>query len=1180
MGERRWTAGQAQAIYSRGGTLLVSAAAGSGKTAVLVERVVSMLLDEEHPIDADRLLVVTFSNAAAKEMRQRIEARLEQEQAVSPHSQHLRRQRFLMERAHISTIHAFCLDLISQHAERLELPADFTLGEEGRLSLLRQEAVSLALEEFYALDQDGSFSALVELLSGGRDDKRLGDTILKLFGFIRSHPFYEDWLADKEKMYARHIPVGETVWGKTILSYGMEAVEYCLQISHELQEQTQGIPALEKAYLPVFEEDAGNLKALLERLQSGDWDGCCDLLRKFPFGRLGALRGFEDLALKEVLQSGRDRIKKIIKALALRQFCANTQEFQEDIEDLRPKVSMLFRLTMAFERQYGQLKKERKLLDFSDLEHMALALLMEKADGAYRPTALAGQIAQEYEEILVDEYQDTNSAQDMLFWAVSKKGKNLFMVGDVKQSIYRFRQAMPEIFIQKMDAYHPFDDGKYPAKIMLDKNFRSRPEVTAWVNFLFRQLTSRRLGEIDYGPEEELVSAASYPPAEGVQPQLHLIDTTASALPAVQQEASYVAEKISQIMTAGESVWEDGRPRPVRFGDICILLRSPKNKAQAYRDAFLREGINSWSDSRTGFLKAKEIGVITAFLQVLDNPYRDIPLLTVLMSDLFGFSPEQIAKIRLLDRKAPFYSALQQSARQGDEESQAFLYQSEALRRLAVNTPVPDLLTEIYARTDYPAIVSAYSMGEARRANLYQLCSYAQSFQKSGGKGLYAFVRFLDRLSEQKADFEAASSGGGADAVRIISIHRSKGLEFPYVFLCDTAKAFNKQDLRERVALHPQMGFACVRREGKLFKEFTTVPLEALRLENERAGLSEELRVLYVALTRAKERLFITMAGDPEKMLRKAALAGDGPLRPFAVRNADSVGCWLLMCALRHPDGQKLRENTGGAIRWREEAQTPLQIVWGTAEAKQGEKENERAETPGVLDETFLEKLRENADWRYPYEEATRIPQKLGVSAVAKKDPSGRYAFTKTPQFLSGEKLSAAQKGNALHQFMQYADYTKCAEDASRELQRLLRLEFLTAVQAQVIPLGKIERFFSSALYQRMTAAQKIERELRFLGEVEGSQMGYNGAGSEKITVQGVADCVFWEEDGLVIVDYKTDVVLSAEDLADKYREQLRLYQLILGESLQIPVKACILYSFHLEQEIVLTFPGEDEKAV
>lgn len=1173
MRERSWTTEQSQAIQSRGGTLLVSAAAGSGKTAVLVERVVSMLLDEEHPVDADRLLVVTFSNAAAREMRQRIDARLAQEQAARPYSQHLRRQRFLMERAHISTIHAFCLDLISRHTEELDLPADFILGEEGRLSLIRQEAAAQAIENFYASDGDGSFSDLVELLSGGRDDNRVTDTIFKLYDFIRSHPFYEDWLAGKEKMYDPAIPAEQTVWGKTILAYGTEAITYCLQQNRELLEQMDGILELEKAYGAPFREDGQRLSALLSSLRSGDWDSCCAQLQTFSFGRLGALRGFEDDVLKKSLQSGRDQIKKIIKGLAQRQFCADAGEFREDISDLRPKVSTLFSLVLAYDRQYSQLKKEQKLLDFSDLEHMALRLLMERLGDTYRPTALAQQTAQEYEEVLVDEYQDTNSAQDMIFSAVSRQGENLFMVGDVKQSIYRFRQAMPEIFMEKLDRYGPFDGKNYPAKIILGKNFRSRPEVTEFVNFVFRQLMSQKMGEMEYSREQELIPAADYPPDKQMQAELHLIDIQEEKANAVQLEAAYVARRIARLMTDGSTVWENGAPRPVRFGDVCILLRSPKNKAQVYREAFLKEGINSWSDSRNGFLQAREIRVMVAFLQMLDNPYRDIPLLTVLMSDLFGFTPDQIAKIRLLDQRGSFYSALQESARQGNESSAAFLRQTQLLRRLAVSMPVAGLLTEIYARTDYPAIVSAYPMGQARKANLHQLCSFAAAFEKSGGRGLYAFVRFLDRLSDQKADFEPASSGGGSDAVQILSIHRSKGLEFPYVFLCDGAKAFNKQDLRDRIAVHPQMGFACVRRDSALLKEFTTVPLEALRLENERAGLSEELRVLYVALTRAKEKLFITMSGNVDKMLQKASLAAQGPLQPFVVRSADSIGAWLLMCALRHPDCHELRERAGAVFGGLAESeQAALQVVFGQVQEWKTLENDEATKVVSGPDEVFLARLRANGAWRYPYEEATHIPQKLGVSAVAKKETSERYAFTKTPRFLTGEKMSGAQRGDALHHFMQYADYERCAADPDSELERLLQLEYLTPAQAQVIPLERIAHFFSSDLYRRMTASDRLERELRFLWEIDGSLMGYENAGEDRITVQGVADCVFWEEDGAVIVDYKTDRVSCAEELADKYREQLRIYRLILQQSLQTKVKECVLYSFHLGEEIQLDF--------
>lgn len=1171
MAEKKWTPEQKAAIESVGGSLLLSAAAGSGKTAVLVERVVRMLLDEEHPVDADRLLVVTFSNAAAKEMRQRINARLAQEQEKNPHSQHLRRQRILMERSHISTIHAFCLDLISRHTQELDIPMDFILGDDSRLKLLKEEAVSQAIETFYSADADGSFAGLVELLSGGRDDSRVTQTIYKLYDFIRSHPFYEDWLAEKEALYHQDVSVGETVWGKIILDYAGDAVTFCLEKNREMLAQMEGIPELIKAYGPSFFEDGQNLQALGEILATRQWDECCDAVQNFTFGRLGALRGFSDDGLKAGLQFGRDQIKKILKSLAQRQFCATAQEFAEDLEDLRPKISTLFSLTLAYDQILSAHKTEQKILEFSDLEHFALRLLMRKEGNRYLPTSLAKQLAKEFWEVLVDEYQDTNSAQDMLFRALSRDESNLFMVGDVKQSIYRFRQAMPEIFLEKMERYAPFDGQHYPTKIILGKNFRSRAQVTDFVNFVFAQLMSGDVGDMEYTNEQRLIPAADYPEEASIQTEIHLIDTQESEKTAAEEEAIFIAQEISKLMTSGTTVWENGAERPLRFGDLCVLLRSPKNKAQIYRDAFLKVGIHSWTDNKGGFLGAREVVVMTALLRVLDNPYRDIPLLTVLMSDLYGFSPEKIAQIRLLQKQGAFFTGVQKSAQAGDEECKNFIQQTAKLRRFAASMPVAALLTEIYAVTDYPAIVSAYPMGEYRRANLHQLCRHGEAFEKSGGRGLYPFVRFLDRLEEQNADLATASTGGaGEDRVAVMSIHRSKGLEFPYVFLCDCGKAFNKQDQRERIALHPQLGFACVRRDMELLKEFTTVPLEALRLENERASLSEELRVLYVALTRAKEKLYITMAGNTDRILKKAASAGEGALSPFSVRGADSMGVWLLMCALRHPDCGALREKVqAGKNRW-VPAQTHLSVCFHTPAAfDEGTAAVEEKPAPRE-DPAILKALLAQSQWRYPYEAATKIPRKLGVSAVAKNETVNRYAFTKTPGFLSGRELSAAQRGDALHHFMQFANYENSAKNPAEELSRLQRLSFLTQSQAEVIDLKRIEKFFHSPLYQRIQAAQRVERELRFLWEFDSRRFGYDGTDTDKITVQGVADCVFWEDGQLVIVDYKTDVVPTAQALAERYREQLRIYKMILSESLQTPVKSCILYSFHLGQEILL----------
>ncbi|MBR6607577.1 MAG: helicase-exonuclease AddAB subunit AddA [Oscillospiraceae bacterium] len=1168
MADKKWTEEQYSAIHARGGTLLVSAAAGSGKTAVLVERVVSQLLDKEHPVDADRLLVVTFSNAAAKEMRQRIDARLGAELAKDPYDPHLRRQRFLMERAHISTVHSFCLDLVKRHTEQLQIPIDFTLGDESQLILLREEAAAEAIEQFYQKDDDGSFSELVELLSGGRDDKRLISTMFQLHAFIRSHPFYADWLNEKLKMYRSNVSVRNTVWGKTILEYAKEAVAHCQHLNALCIDKMRGDEEMESAYLPAFLDDQFDLDMLMDAIENGDWDDCVFRTKNFRYTRLGSLRHYPDTVKKDFVQDRRDHMKEIIKQLASKYFNSSEKEFREDIADLRPKVEKLFQLTLCYDDALQKIKKEKKLIDFSDLEHFALQLLMTKSTGGYVRTDLAKEISQEFDEILVDEYQDTNAAQDMIFSAVSIEKKNLFMVGDVKQSIYRFRQAMPEIFIGKMDTFRAFNGKKYPAKLQLSRNFRSRSHVTDFINYVFEMLMSRSLGEIEYNEEHRLFPGANYPPKADMESEIVLIETDKSAQESAEQEAWYVADRIAQMLTDGTTVSENGQQRPLQMSDICILMRSTKKRAALYRDALRKRGINSWSESRGGFLQAKEISVMMAFLQVLDNPYRDIPLLTVLLSDLFGMTPEQVSRIRLQDRKGALYSGLLQMAQTGDALSQNAVETIESLRRSAVRLSVADLLSEIYDRTDYPAIVSSYPMGEVRQANLRQLVRYAEVFSQKGNGGLYGFVRFLDRLSEKRTDLEGAAAGTVDNAVCVTSIHRSKGLEYPVVFLCDTGKSFNKQDIRERIALHPQMGFACMRRDKRLYKEFTTIPLEALRLENERADLSEEMRILYVAMTRAKEKLIITAAGKFEKRMKKAVITSQEEMTPFVIRSADSFAGWLTLCAMLHSCGYAIREAAGVKLVGSTEGEPPLTVRYLSILGDIHEPDEAAAVDQSIRPDKMLYlKLKKASDWVYPYDEITKIPQKIGVSALTKGESADHYAFSKVPGFLSGESMSGAQKGNAVHQFMQYADYAACAQDLDREVARMGEMAFLSPEQLKVLDREKLRRFFHSPLYRRMAASKRLERELRFIREVPVSQLGYDSQ-EESITVQGVADCVFYEDGKVVIVDYKTDIVSSADDLTKRYRGQLSLYREILSESLQTEVKECIIYSFHLGQEI------------
>ncbi len=1170
MASRNWTKEQLDAITARGGTVLVSAAAGSGKTAVLVERVIQRILDPIAPVDADRLLIVTFSKAAAQEMKQRIGLKLSQLIEENPQDAALARQQSLLARAQISTIHSFCQELLRQNFQALDLPPDFRVGDEKELDLLRDDAVAEVIEECYQNPGDSAFFSLVELLSTGRDDKRLTQTVLRLYDFVRSHPFYRDWLADKLAFYGSGLPVEETVWGKVILAYGKNALEYAAFTLEEALWEIRSDEKMEAAYGSAYESDLQGVRAALERVEAGDWDGVKTILDGFSFSRLKALRGFSDDPLKERVQAARKQVKDLIEALAEKQFCATRAQFREDIDDLLPKITRLFELTLAFDHRFAEKKREGRLVDFSDLEHLALALLWEKDEKGYHPSALAKQAAQRFEEVFVDEYQDTNEAQDMLFRAVSRQEKNLFLVGDVKQSIYRFRQAMPEIFLEKKGRFSPYDGKHFPAKILLGRNFRSRPEVTAGINFLFSMVMSEEIGEMDYTSEEALIPAASYPESPGMGWQVRVLDSSQlGEEDGVALEAEYVAAQIARMLGDGTLVTDGGELRPVRPGDIAILLRSTKNKAEKYLEALRRKKIPGWADSQGGFLARREIAAVVSLLRAVDNPLLDVDLTAAMLSPLFGFTADELTQLRLSAPKASIYEAA--IAYSGTSEKTArFLETLAYLRREAAVLPAQELVQKVYDCTGFELIAGAMPGGARRKENLRAFLSYAAEY--GGGKGLAGFIRFLDRLARQGEDLAPPTGSGGEDAVQILSIHRSKGLEFPVVFLCDTAKQFNKEDLRSSTLLHSQMGFACMRRDEQLMRQFTTVPMEAMKIELERSMLSEELRILYVALTRAKERLIVTMQlPNPEKKL--SALAGGldkgGRVPSRRVRAGNSYADWLLMALLHHQDSGDLCRLAGCEVSGGDgSSHFSIEVESLLPREESGAEEGGRMESQP--DPGMVETLRRQSAFQYPNRAATLIPTKMAVSSISKGQGEGNY-FVRRPKFLIGKGLTGAERGNAVHKFMQFASYEAARDNPAGEIARLVEQGFLLPAEGEAIPVAKLERFFHSDLARRIFCADQVLREYRFLAEAGeellAPYLDWNFEGN-KTAVQGVADCILVENGRGTVIDYKTDYVKNPQELVGRYRVQVILYQKILEESLHIPIGECILYSFALDEAI------------
>lgn len=1176
MAEKQWTPQQRDAIDARGGTVLVSAAAGSGKTAVLVERVVGRILDKINPVDADRLLVVTFSNAAAIEMKQRIMARVTALLAENPNNAHLKRQQLLLARAQISTIHAFCLDLIRSNFQKLGISSNIRTADDKELDILRMDCAKQSVERFYQQDKNGEFGRLIELLRSGRDDSAVFSTLFRLYDFVRSHPFYIEWLDQTLLLYGKGIHVADSIWGTCILNYARDALFYAENLIKQALAIITEDEKMSAAYFEPFSNDLRQIQQVAAFVDSRDWDIICQKLSCFCFDRLGSLRG--DDPRKDAVQSLRKQVKNMIKSLCEKQFCATAKEFKEDMTVLRPLVGLLFDLVKDFDRTFTQAKQQRNLMDFSDMEHYAITLLVRPASPGYAPTQLAKSTSQLYDEVLIDEFQDTNAAQEMIFRAISNHEENLFMVGDVKQSIYRFRQAMPELFMEKKKRFAPYNGYDYPAKIVLGKNFRSAQEITGCINFFFSLLMSEKIGEIDYNEEEALIAGANFPEKGHRGCSIKLIDISdyTGERDKTVIEADYVAQTISKMLKEQKQITDEGKLRAIRPSDICILLRSPAAKTQTYINALNKQSVPVWAEPKSGFLTTKEVAPVIALLRVISNPLRDIDLTAAMMSALFGFTADEMAAIRIEQKKGSLYTAVCKNAEKGNKHAAEFLSTLSVLRQFAAGATADEIIRRIYEKTDYVGKVQAMRYGQARRSNLLLLVQYACNYHANGYKGLSGFITFLDRLLERGSDLAPASTlSEQADVVRIMSIHRSKGLEFPVVFLCDCAKQFNKEDLKSNTLLHSRLGFACMRRDFEKMIQFTTVPMQALKLEIERSMLSEELRILYVALTRAKETLFLT--GTIKKVEEKlSGLVSKtnkyGKLPSYIVRSASSYMDWILMAALHHADLAGILAGYG-IKTYKINSSAHLQMEVIPVNDDMLNHENEEAILSIEPNIKFAEQLKNRLEFRYLYKEQTIIPTKIAVSQLAKADTAKNYRFARRPAFMQKEGLTGAQKGNAMHKFMQFANYRSASYDVQKEINRMVQKKYLSKEEGEALSIQRLERFFNSSLANRIFASEKVWRELRFLSETGKETLGKytdlldNGG---KTAIQGVADCVFVEDGSAVIVDYKTDYVKSTQELVERYHIQLELYQKVLTQSLGMPIKECVLYSFTLSQEIIL----------
>lgn len=1176
----KWTTDQQHAIECRKGSVLVSAAAGSGKTTVLVERVIRRLTDEDNPCSAEDLLIVTFTRAATAQMREKIGAAILKRLSEDPTDRHLRRQYMLLPFAKICTIDSFCNDLVRENFHALGISPDYSLLDNETAVIMKNDVCEAMLERAYEEDSDGSFSGLSDMMSSGSSDEDFAKLIIKMYDISTAYPFPDLWLDSLIEEYSQP-DINKSCWGGIIKKYVCDMLDYCVSSSNDMMAAMESDSIVADAYGAAVQSDI-NMYAELREKVNRDWDEALEAFNTVKYMGLGRVpKGYES-ETKNAVMTARKKLKDLLKKVP-NIMCVSSGEHSEDVRLMRGPVTKLIELVKQFGREYSAEKDKMNSADFSDILHRALNLLaVSDGSGGYIKTDLARELSSHYVEILVDEYQDINEAQDMIFRAISADENNLFTVGDVKQSIYRFRQAMPEIFLRRRSTTHSFESGKYPLGITLGSNFRSRMGVTSCVNYIFRQLMSTKAGELEYDDSEALNAAAKYPERDTPDCELHVVTDKGNRADTLEAQARYVARYIDRTVREGKMlVTKGGALRPASYGDFCILLRTAKNVSSVYANALSERGIPVFSPETGGFFEAAEISFILSLLRVLDNPVQDIPLAAVMLSPLFGFSAGELADIRASAKERleagetePLYRSVAASADEGDEKAAAFLKKVESLRRLSLTLSAGELVRRVCEETGFDAIVGAMPDGERRRLNVGLLCDYAEKYEAAGNLGLSGFIRFIDKVARTSGDLAtAARPSENADIVRIMTVHQSKGLEFPICILADMQHTFNERDNTESVLISSSAGLGMKRRTEDGISVYDTASRRAAVITSERMGRSEEMRVLYVALTRAKENLImVTSVPNPEKGLAKVAVeCGIGErANPFAVLRMNNFSDLVLMALMRHPAADELRKLSGVdvPIFLSEKDRFKLKVVVSDSESFMTESANEQKMAAKPV---FFNEVQARLDYSDPRSVLSSVPAKRAASDGSERGINREYFASSRPAFMSSGGLTPAQRGTATHKFMQFSDYSAARAGIESELARLVDGGFLSEDEGKAVNIGAAKRFFMSPLAERIFASDNVMREKKFAAlfpakffypELTGE------AAEEKIVVQGIADCVLVEDGELVVVDYKTDTGVDAEALLDRYSAQLEIYREALSQALGMPVKETLLYSFFMNSTV------------
>ena len=1205
MAEVKWTNEQLQAIQEKDSNILVAAAAGSGKTAVLVERIIHKIIDEQ--MDIDKILVVTFTNAAASEMRERILEAIYKKLEENPENVHLQRQIILLNKASICTIHSFCLDVIHNHFYEIDLPSNFKIADTAEIDLLKQEVLDDLFEQKYT-ENDKDFIELLENYTNYRGDEALQELVLKIYKFIQSSPFPIKWLQEKlELLKIEYKDIFQTIWGDLIIQAVEDDIQESIMQLETVKSKMALYPEMTKFYQKICED-----LIILKDLQNyNSWDELYIKLLNFNFSKWPVDKKVTN-DLKEDSKEIRDKVKKHIKEKTAKLLSCSQEQAVKDLKIITPILEKLANLVTEFTKNFAEKKKEKNCIDFNDIEHFALKILLDENNN---PTEVAKKYKEKFEEIAIDEYQDSNLVQEAILTSISK-GNNIFMVGDVKQSIYKFRQARPELFLQKYDEYKNKEEKAQEdnLKIQLFRNFRSRQNILNITNLVFESIMSKELGDINYNENEYLNYGANYPEPEEIKnyagiAELDIIDLkedeSITAFEGEEDEeeqerveddvleAKFVANKIQELLNSDYMVFDKKQGyRKIRPKDIVILLRATSNLSPIYEKELSDLELPVFSDTSGTYLDTVEIQTILSVLKIIDNPLQDIPLVVVLRSSICNFTDNDLITIRLTDRNCNFYEALIKTRLicDGDLKNkiESFLEKLEKWKSISQYMPLDEFIWQIYLDTGYYQYVGLLPNGAMRQANLKTLFEKAKQYEKASFKGLFNFIQFIDKLKKQNGDLASAKLiGENEDVIRIMSIHKSKGLEFPVVFLCNSHKKFNMQDLNDIILLHQDIGFGPTIMYTTKKIKYSSIAKDAIKLKMKQETLSEEQRILYVALTRAKEKLYITgrskdftkYVQDKNKVLEMYE-SENIKLDAKLMKKANSYLDWIMYVYLFNQgrtitlkgEQYKLSDiitlnvsNKKDLLKTlaKEEVveQIDLKEKIGQILKNKSDEENKKSE----------QALKELLEWKYDYIVDTTLPTKSSVTKIKQEkikleeilkgieSEEVEYKKSYTPKFMQEDKkISNAEKGTLVHLCIQRLDERKDygLKDIQNMILNLVEKEIITKNEADAIDVNLIYQYTKSQLFEELRQAKEVHKEQPFYINIPAKDVVSEAENSKKnILVQGIIDLYYIDKnDNLLLIDFKTDYISqepnAKEKILDKYKVQLEIYKTALEQAL------------------------------